>query len=109
MGAALAVAALLTIAAATQASTFSIRVFNADGTQVTTEAVNLSIRDSANNLLTSQTTQSGTFTVIVSSKQTADVSLTFSFNRGNTTVSIGGINAQAASPPTRTMDVVITK
>jgi hypothetical protein len=106
--AAVALVALLAVQADARAGTFSVKVFNNDGSSAL-ETISLTVTDSANNVLVSQISSSGIFTFTVTSAQTQDRALTFSFNRGTTTVIISGIDAQASTPATTTMSVVVPK
>jgi hypothetical protein len=106
---AVALVAMLALGLEAMATTFSVRVFDANtGAQITTDAVTITVTDSANNVLASQITQSGAFSFTVTSMQSPDKSLTFSFNRGTNTVIIAGIAAQTTTP-TLKMDVVVAK
>lgn len=106
---ALALAALLVLLSEAGATTYSVRVFDPDGKQITTDSITLNIMDSKSTTLLTQKSLTGLFVFTLTSPQKNNTTVVFNFTRQSTGTqfTISGICLQPVSPPSKTMDVVL--
>lgn len=124
--AAIALLALMAFQASAQATQYSIRVFNPDGTQITAEKVTLKVIRFVNGNMggttevhASYSSSTGVFAFSTTlnpvpttgNPLASDATVTFEFRRGggagDPDLVIKGISIQPGSPPTKTMDLVV--
>lgn len=97
---------VLTVLGATrsEASTFSLKFFHADGTKCT-DSVTVVVTDSAGMVKYSGSSSTGSLLTSNITSTQSDVSLTFVFTRGGNAITIVGLNGQGST--TRILDVVV--